>query len=367
MQANYKKLNNLIGWLVFAIAAFTYISTIEPTVSFWDCGEYIATSVKLQVGHPPGAPFFQLLGAFFGNLVEANNQALMINMMSALSSAFTILFLFWTLTALGLKFSRHYGEMNKGRMVSIFGAAIVGALAYTFSDSFWFSATEGEVYAMSSFFTALAFWAILKWEYEVDHSGRAHRWLIFIAYMMGLAIGVHILVFLTIPAIVMVYFFKYKPQMNRRQFILYNVVAVLILGIVFSAIIPLILNTFGKLEIFFVNTLSLPFNSGTIFALLLLVAAAAFGLIYTRKKDIPIANTLILSVLFIVLGYSTFITLAIRSNANTPIDENNPEDALSLLAYYNREQYGDWPVFYGQYFNAPLDQAGALFRWQPHL
>lgn len=358
MQANYSKLNNIIGWLVFAIAAFTYLSTVEPTTSFWDCGEYIATSVKLQVGHPPGAPFFQLMGNFFGNFAfgDVTQQAVMVNILSALSSAFTILFLFWTITALGRKFSRSYGELTDARVISIFGAAAVGALAYTFSDSFWFSATEGEVYAMSSFFTALAFWAILKWEQEVDHSPRAGRWIIFIAYMMGLAIGVHILVFLTIPAIVMIYYFKLKPEMDTRKFIWYNIIAVLVLGLVFAAIIPFILNMFGKLEIFFVNILSLPFNSGTIFALLLLIAAVGFGLIFTRRKEKPLWNTLILSILFIVLGYSTFITLAIRSNANTPIDENNPEDALSLLAYYNREQYGDWPVMYGQFFNAPLDQ-----------
>jgi MFS family permease len=357
MQANYSRLNNIIGWLVFAIAAFTYFSTIEPTVSFWDCGEYIATSVKLQVGHPPGAPFFQLMGAAFAQfaLGDVTQHALMVNSLSALSSAFTVLFLFWTISAMGLKLSRHYGELSQARMISIFSAGVVGALAYTFSDSFWFSATEGEVYAMSSFFTALAFWAILKWEHEVEHNGRAHRWLIFIGYMMGLAIGVHILVFLTIPAIVMVYYFKLKKDINTRSFIIYNAIAVLVLGIVFAAIIPFILNMFGKLEIFFVNTIGLPFNSGTIFALLVLVAGAAFGLIYTRRKELPMANTLILSVLFIILGYSTFITLAIRSNANTPIDENNPEDALSLLAYYNRDQYGDWPVAYGQYFNAPLD------------
>lgn len=357
MQANYNKLNNLIGWLVFAIASLTYLLTVEPTSSFWDCGEYIATSVKLQVGHPPGAPFFQLMGNFFSHFAmgDVTQQAFMVNLVSVFSSSFTILFLFWTITALGRKFSRHHGEINTGRMISIFGAGAVGALAYTFSDSFWFSATEGEVYAMSSFFTALAFWAILKWEHEVEHSPRAGRWLIFIAYMMGLAIGVHILVFLTLPAIVMIYFFKLKKDINTRKFILYTAIAVAVLGIVFKLIIPFILNMYGKLEIFFVNVLTLPFNSGTIFATLILIAAAAFGIIFTRKRERPLWNTLILSILFIVLGYSSFIMLAIRSNANTPIDENNPEDALSLLAYYNREQYGDWPVMYGQYFNAPLD------------
>ncbi len=357
MQDQYSKLNNIIGWIVFAIAAFTYIATVEPTASFWDCGEYISTAVKLQVGHPPGAPFFQLMGNFFAQFAfgDVTQQAYMVNLVSALSSAFTILFLFWTITALGKKFSLKHGEMDNARMISIFFAGAVGALAYTFSDSFWFSAEEGEVYAMSSLFTAIAFWAILKWEQEVDHSNRADRWLIFIAYMTGLSIGVHILVFLTIPAIMMIYFFKKVENMNTRNFILYNGIAVLILGVVFAAIIPLILNSFGKLEIFFVNTIGLPFNSGTIFMTLVLIAAITFGLIFTRKKNKPLWGTVILSVMYIILGYSTFITLAIRSNANTPIDENNPEDALSLLAYYNRDQYGDWPVMSGQYFNAQLD------------
>ncbi len=357
MQSQYSKLNNIIGWAVFAIAAFTYGSTVEPTASFWDCGEYISTAVKLQVGHPPGAPFFQLVGNFFAQFAfgDVMQQAFMVNLVSAFSSAFTILFLFWTITALGKKFAAKYGELNEGRIISIFAAGAVGALAYTFSDSFWFSATEGEVYAMSSLFTAIAFWAILKWEVEVEKSPRANRWLIFIAYMTGLSIGVHILVFLTIPAIVMIYFFKKDQEINMRKFLIYNGISVVVLGVVFAGIIPLVLKSFGKLEILFVNSIGLPFNSGTIFTLLLLIAAIAFGVITTRKREKPLWNTLILSVMFILLGYSTFVTLAVRSNANTPIDENNPEDALSLLAYYNREQYGDWPVMHGQYFNAPLD------------
>jgi tetratricopeptide (TPR) repeat protein/MFS family permease len=367
MLSNYSKLNNLIGWLVFAVAALTYLLTVEPTVSFWDCGEYIATSAKLQVGHPPGAPFFQLVGNVFSQfaLGDVTQQAYMVNLVSALSSAFTILFLFWTITALGRKFALKYGELSDGRVLSIFGSGVVGALAYTFSDSFWFSATEGEVYAMSSLFTAIAFWAIFKWENEVDTNPRANRWLVFIAYMTGLSIGVHILVFLTIPAIAMIYFFKKDKEITVRKFIMYNVIAIIILGVVFAGIIPLILNSFGKLEIIFVNSFGLPFNSGTIFALLLLIGLSVWGLRVTRVKDKPLLNTAILSTLFIVLGYSTFITLAIRSNANTPIDENNPEDALSLLAYYKREQYGDWPVLYGQYFNAPLDERKPFLDGSP--
>ena len=358
MPLNYNKLNNLLGWIVFAIATATYLLTIEPTASFWDCGEYIATAVKLQVGHPPGAPFFQLMGNFFAQFAfgDVMKQAAMVNALSALSSSFTILFLFWTITALGRKFASKYGELNDARLVSVLVSGLVGALAYTFSDSFWFSAGEGEVYAMSSLFTSIAFWAILKWEAEVDHSPRAGRWIVFIAYMTGLAIGVHILVFLTIPAIVLIYFFKKDPDITKGKFLRYNIIAVIVLGVIFAGVIPIVLKTFGFLEILFVNSFGMPFNSGTIFTMLLIVGLAVFGLMYTRKKEKPLWNTLILSTLFILLGYSTFITLAVRSNANTPIDENNPEDALSLLDYYNRVQYGDWPVAYGAYYNAPLNR-----------
>jgi len=358
MNLSYQKVNNMLGWIVFAIAAITYFSTAAPTVSFWDCGEYISTAVKLQVGHPPGAPLFQLLGNLFSQFAfgDVTQQAKMVNSLSALSSAFTILFLFWTITALGKKLMLKHGDLTTGRRVALFGGAIVGALTYTWSDSFWFSAVEGEVYAMSSFFTAAAIWAIIKWENEVEISSRANRWIILIAYFIGLSIGVHILVFLAIPAVVMWYFYKVHPEpLSRTKFILYNGIAVAILGAIFALIIPLALKMFGKFEIFFVNSLGLPFNSGTIFTVLLLGGAAYYGLWYTRKQGKTLANTLILSTIFILLGYSTFLTLAVRSNANTPIDENNPEDAMSLLAYYNREQYGSFPVFYGQYFNAPLD------------
>lgn len=356
MQMNYNKLNNILGWTVFAIATVTYLLTIEPTASFWDCGEYISTAVKLQVGHPPGAPFFQLMGNFFAQFAfgDVMKQAAAVNALSALSSSFTILFLFWTITALGRKFAAKYGEINQARTISILFSGLVGSLAYTFSDSFWFSATEGEVYAMSSLFTAIAFWAILKWEVEAATSPRAGRWIIFIAYMTGLSIGVHILVFLTIPAIVMIYFFKKDPDINTRKFLMYNGIAMVVLGVIFAGIIPIVLKTFGKMEILFVNSLGMPFNSGTIFTVILLATLSFLGLKYTRKKELPLWNTLLLSTIFIILGYSTFITLAIRSNANTPIDENNPEDALSLLDYYNRVQYGDWPVAHGQYYNAPV-------------
>ena len=354
---NYKKLNTIVGWLVFAIATATYFLTIEPTTSFWDCGEYIATSVKLQVGHPPGAPFFQLMGNLFGQLASAaEHQALMVNALSALSSSFSILFLFWTITALSVKILGGKDKLDNASIIAVLGAGAVGALAYTFSDSFWFSAVEGEVYAMSSFFTAAAFWAVLKWEQAVDEDPNANRWLLLIAYLVGLSVGVHILVFLTIPAIAMIYYFKKFPKTTRNGFIIANASSIGILAIVFAFIIPMVLRLFSTLEITFVNTIGLPFHSGTIAASLILIGAVVFGLTWSKKQDKPLVQQSILAVMLIVLGYSTFIILAIRSNANTPIDENNPEDAMSLLAYYNREQYGDWPVLYGKSFNAPYDR-----------
>src|SRR6218665_796058 len=229
--ANYQRLNNIIGWLVFAIAAFVYLSTMEPTASFWDCGEYIACAYKLEVGHPPGAPLFLLIGRFFSLFAggDTSKVGMMINAMSALSSAFTILFLFWTITALARKIVDKAGELTQGAMYAVLGAGAVGALAYTFSDSFWFSAVEGEVYAMSSFFTAISFWAILKWEREADEP-HANRWIILIAYLIGLAVGVHLLNLLVIPAVVYIYYFKKYPNVTRKGFIITGIISIVILG-----------------------------------------------------------------------------------------------------------------------------------------
>ena len=363
---NYKKLNNVFGWAVFAVATITYFMTIEPTTSFWDCGEYIATSVKLQVGHPPGAPFFQLMGNLFGQFAaNPESQALMVNALSALSSSFSILFLFWTITALGVKLLGGQDKLDNASTIAVLGAGAVGALAYTFSDSFWFSAVEGEVYAMSSFFTAAAFWAVLKWEQAVDHDPYANKWLLLIAYLVGLSVGVHILVFLTIPAIGMIYYFKKYPNPTRNGFIIANGASIAVLGLVFAFIIPIVLKLFSTLEINFVNNFGLPFHSGTIAAFLILTAAVVFGILWTQKNNKPLYQQAIIGVMLIVMGYSTFIILAIRSNANTPIDENNPEDAMSLLAYYNREQYGDWPILYGKSFNAPYDRSNPFDDGKP--
>lgn len=399
---NYKKYNNLIGWSIWLIATIVYFSTIEPTASWWDCGEYIATSYKLQVGHPPGAPFFQLVGRIFSLFAFGNvsKVALMINVMSALSSSFTILFLFWSITIIARKLALLNGSMTTGKMIAVFGSGVVGALAYTFSDSFWFSAIEGEVYALSSLFTAIVFWAILRWEAE---EGKSHssRWLLLIAYLIGLSIGVHLLSLLVIPAIVFVlYFKKYKPSL--KGMLVAGVISIIILAFIMYAVIPEIVNLFGHTEILFVNTFRLPFNSGTIFLAILLVtlivlfikvttitnntlrnvtiglslilfslilaestSAGDFffrllmggliaGGIYLFRHKKAYLNLVALSFAFLLIGYSSFILIIIRANANTPINENSPDDAIGLLSYLNREQYGSIPLVYGPYYNAKV-------------
>ncbi len=354
---NYKKWNNLLGWLVFAIAAFTYISTVEPTASFWDCGEYIATSYRLEVGHPPGAPTFLLVGRLFSMFAAPENVAYMVNLISALSSAFTILFLFWTITALAKKlFTLKTGEdeLSKGDMVGTLGAAIIGSLAYTWSDTFWFSATEGEVYALSSLMTAISFWAILKWESKA-HEPKADRWIILIAYLIGLSIGIHLLNLLAIPAIAyVIYFKKFKP--NLKGMLIAGALGVVTLGGIQSVVIPGIVDWAAGFEFVMVNRFGLPFHLGSVIFMILLLGAIVYGIAYTIKTHRPVWNTALLSLLVIMIGYSSFVLILIRSNANTPIDENNPENLVNLLSYLNREQYGDFPLAYGQYFNSPLDR-----------
>ncbi|MCB9014550.1 MAG: DUF2723 domain-containing protein [Lentimicrobiaceae bacterium] len=351
----FKQLNNIVGWFSFLVALVVYTLTLEPTASWWDCGEYISTAFKLQVGHPPGAPLFQMAGRFFSLFAFGNTQnvAWMINFMSGLVSAFTILFLFWTITHMARKLIVSDSEFSLGQTIAVLGSGLVGALAYTFSDSFWFSAVEGEVYAMSSFFTAVVFWAILKWEEQSDQK-HSIRWIVFIAYLVGLSIGVHLLNLLAIPAIAFVYYYKrYKP--STKGVIITAVASVFLLAFIMYVIIPWIVDLAAKFELVFVNSFGLPFNSGTIFYFLFITVALVFGIIYTQKKGKLIANTAILAFTFILIGYSSFLMLVIRANANTPINENNPDDAISLLSYLNREQYGSWPIFYGQYYNAPLN------------
>ena len=346
----YKNLfEKTAGGIVFTIALITYTLSVEPTNSWWDCGEYIATAYKLQVGHPPGAPLFLLVANLFSQFAfgDVTKVALMINWMSVLCSALTILLLFLTTKSIIKK-------IIKDDTFIITLAPAVGALVYTFSDSFWFSAVEGEVYAMSSFFTALVFWAIIRWSEEVDVNPKANKWLIFIAYLIGLSIGVHLLSLLVIPAIVLIYYFK-KYNFSTKGFIIANIVGVALLGFIYEFIIPQFVNIAGKLEIFFVNQLSLPFNSGTIFFFLLTIITLIISLVLSKKHQYYNLNTSILAFTFLLIGYMSFFTLIIRSNANTPIDENSPEDAVSLLSYLNREQYGSTPLLYGQYFNAETE------------
>ncbi|HEX8516383.1 MAG TPA: DUF2723 domain-containing protein [Bacteroidia bacterium] len=354
--ANYQRLNNIVGWVVFLIASFTYLSTMEPTASFWDCGEYIACAFKLEVGHPPGAPVFLLLGRFFSLFAfgDTSKVGMMVNALSAICSAFTILFLFWTITAMARKITDKTGDLTKGKMIAVFGAGAVGALAYTFSDSFWFSAVEGEVYAMSSFFTAISFWAILRWERESDDPN-SNRWIILIAYLIGLAVGVHLLNLLVIPAVVYIYYFKKYPNVTRKGFITAGIISLVILGGIQGGVIPMIVKLAAWFEITAVNGLGLPFNSGTVIYGIVLIGGIVWGLHYTTKKVKPILNTIILCFTVILIGYSSFLVLVIRSQANPPMDENNPENAVNLLSYLNREQYGTWPLLYGQYFCAPTD------------
>ncbi|QTD36757.1 DUF2723 domain-containing protein [Polaribacter batillariae] len=347
----FKKWNIILGWVTFAIALITYTLTIEPTVSAWDVGEYISTAVKLEVGHPPGAPLFQMLGAFFAMFTsDVSEIAKMVNFMSAIASAFTILFMFWTITNLGKKLALKSGKLTDGTYIAILGSSVVGSLAYTFSDSFWFSAVEGEVYAMSSFLMALLFWLGLKWEKELT-TPRGNKWLILISFVVGLSFGVHILSLLVIPAIVMLYFFKTYKNINLKTTAIATILSVVVLAFVFKFLFPFTLKFFSASELFFINTIGLPYNSGTIIAGIILIALFFFGLKYTRKKNKIHTNTLILSVLFIMIGFSSWLMLPIRANANTTINENNPSSARELLAYYEREQYGDANIFYDTYYS----------------
>ncbi|MBP1629566.1 MAG: rane protein [Bacteroidetes bacterium] len=349
----YSLINNILGWVVFLIASIVYLVTAEPTASWWDCGEYIATAYKFQVGHPPGAPTFQLFARIFSLFAggDVTKVAYMVNAVSAICSGFTILFLFWSINMLAKKLVAKTGEITTAKTIAILGSGLVGALAYTFSDTFWYSAVEGEVYAMSSFFTALVFWAILKWEANSDDTHNL-RWIILIAFLVGISIGVHLLNLLAIPAMSYVWYFKKYPKTTKKGFIWAGILSFVIVGVVLYFVVPMIVNLAGKFEVFFVNSIKMPFNSGTIFFFLLVIGFIVWGLYWSKKKVKPLFNTIILSFLFLLIGYSTFFILVIRANSNTPINENAPKDAVALLTYLNREQYGDTPLLYGQYYNA---------------
>ncbi len=399
----YKLWNVICGWVVFAIAAATYLLTIEPTASFWDCGEFISSAYKLDVGHPPGAPFFMLMGHFASLFAsDASHVAMCVNAMSALASAFTILFLFWTITALARKLVQPT-TLAKG--IALLGAGAVGALAYTFSDTFWFSAVEGEVYASSSLFTAVVFWLILKWDEHADEEG-SDRWLILIAYLMGLSIGVHLLNLLTIPAIVLVYYFR-RYAFSWKGVVVAFLSSVAILAAILYGIIPGIPTIAGWFELLFTNGLGCPFNTGMAIYLVLLAAALVWaiwetyhildteqegvgirtiiafvlaltlagvpfikesvvvgvilialltGLLLWKRTSLSARwlNTLSLMVAMVVVGYSSYAAIVIRSSADTPMDQNSPDNVFALKYYLNREQYGDTPLFYGQTYNAPV-------------
>ncbi len=349
----FQIINNISGWFTFFTASIVYILTIEPATSFWDCGEFITASFKMQIGHPPGAPFYMLLGRFFSLFAPGVDKvAMTVNILSALVSAFTILFLFWTITHLARKIvTTHSEEMNTGQIAAIIGSGLTGALAYTFSDTFWFSAVEAEVYALSSLFTAVVFWAILKWENCADEP-HSSRWLILIAYLMGLSIGVHLLNLLAIPAIVFVYYFKkYEPDL--KGILMASSVAVIILATLIYGIIPGVVKIASYFELFFVNSLGLPFKTGFFFYTILIISAIVFGINYTIRKKKVILNIIILSFTFILIGYSSFAVIVIRSMDDPPMDQNSPDNVFSLLYYLNREQYGDRPLIYGQYYSAP--------------
>jgi hypothetical protein len=355
-QLSFRKFNLITGWCVFLISATVYLLTIEPTASFWDCGEYIACSYGLETGHPPGAPFFLLMGRFFSFFAFGNEKlvAACINGMSAVASAFTVLFLFWSITHFAKKvLAKGQEQIEKSRLIVILAAGAVGALSYSFTDTAWFSAVEGEVYALSSFFTAIVFWAMLKWENVADEP-HADRWLIFITYMIGLSIGVHLLNLLTIPALVFMWYFR-KKKVTGFGLAGVTIVAALFLGGVQNMIIPGIVNLAGKSEIYFVNELEFGFNSGIIFYFSLLVALIAGGLFFSYRKRIVWLNTALLCFTVLLIGYSSFFILVIRAQAGTPINEGNVSNPVSLLSYLNREQYGDWPLLYGQNYNTPLD------------
>lgn len=348
---NFKKWNTILGWLVFVIATVVYALTIEPTVSYWDAGEYILTSSKLQVGHPPGAPLFQMLGAFFSMFaLEPSQIGMIMNMMSGVASAFTILFMFWTITILLRKLANYNNETDtSSKAIAILGSALVGSLAFTFTDSFWYNAVETEVYAMATLIMAVLFYMALRWEAEME-TPRGNRWLILIAFVIGLSFGVHFMGLLTIPAIGLIYYFKNYKTVTVQNFILANILSAAILLFIFKLVLPNTLRFFGWMEVNVVNTFGLPFHSGTIVAGIIVISAFYFGINYTRKKGLTHINTLALCLLFVFIGFSSWMMLPIRANAHVIINENDPSDARELLAYYNLEQYPETHLFYGPQF-----------------
>ena len=404
----FRLVDNLMGWITFAIAAFVYCSTIEPTASFWDCPEFITTAYKLEVGHPPGAPFFMLTANLFTQFVsDPALVARMVNTMSALFSAACIMFLFWSISHLGRKLVGVNGQLkNVAQLITVEASALTGALVYTFSDTFWFSAVEGEVYAYSSLFTAVVFWLMLKWEDHANEPG-SDRWLILIAYLTGLSIGVHLLNLLCVPALVLIYYYKKTKNANLKGALLSVVGSCVLVAAVLYGIVPGIVKVGGWFELLFVNQLNCPFNTGLIIYIILLVGIVLWSIWETRRQEsrlrmnisyllsvgmlgIPfygygiasivlgvvvlaalyillnykkdgktfitarVMNTSLLCMLMIMIGYSSYAVIVIRSSANTPMDQNSPEDIFTLGTYLSRDQYGDRPLFYGQAYTSQV-------------
>jgi hypothetical protein len=349
----FKQVNNITGWIVFTLALILYLVTLEPSVSLWDCGEFLSASYKLEVGHPPGAPLYLMLGRIFALFSpDKAHVAIFINSLSAFASAFTILFLFWIITHLARKIIlKDEDSYTRANVIAIIGSGVVGALTFCVSDSFWFSAVEAEVYALSSLFTALVFWCILKW--EEDTGVHQDRWLVLIAYLMGLSIGAHLLNLLALPAIVMIYYYrKFHAGWKRSLFAL--MVSFLLLVIILYLIVPGTLHIASLFEVVSVNSFHFPVNSGLIVFIILFTLLIAFGLWYTRKKQKVITNTVLLFLAVILIGYSSYAMILIRACANPPINTNNPDNVFSLLYYLNRDQYSSQPIFYGPYYNAPV-------------
>ncbi|MBS1615997.1 MAG: DUF2723 domain-containing protein [Bacteroidetes bacterium] len=352
---NFRKVNNIAGWITGGIATLVYLLTMEATVSYWDCGEFLACAYKIEVGHSPGAPFFMLIQRMFGLLAggDLKHVAILINSWSAIASGLTILFLFWTITHFAKKLlAPNEEELNSTQVALIIGSGLVGALAYTFSDTFWFSAVEAEVYATSSLFTALTFWAMLKWEHVADRP-YADRWLLLIAYLIGLSIGIHLLNLLTIPALAMIYYFR-RYKVTRMGTIVAFVLGCVALAIVQFGVIQGVTIMASSFDVFFVNSLGLPFDSGSLFCILLIAAACAGLIIYAKKKGYYLLHTGILCLVFVMIGFSSYIVPMIRSRADVPIDMTNPDNTLSLVSYVQREQFGSQPIVYGPDFDAQL-------------
>ena len=357
-QKKFNLWNKIVGLAVLLISAATYLATIEPTASFWDCGEFIASSYKLEVGHPPGNPVFQLIARFFTMFADADHAAVAVNAMSAICSALTIFFLYLTIVFFVKRMLKpgEDGKWTSGQAVAIFGGGAVGALAYCFSDTFWFSAVEGEVYAMSSLFTALVFWAMTKW-YEQADRPHANRWIVLISFLMGLSIGVHLLNLLAIPAIVFLYYYRKKEdgKYDFKQLIGIFFLSAVIVGFLFFILIPYMPKLAAYFDLFFVNILHLPVNSGAAFFLVAVLALCFWGLFKTMDKGKVFWNTALLCLTTIVIGFSIFTIVIIRASVLPPTNENQPDNAFSLVRYLNREQYGSTPLVYGQYFDAPYE------------